>query len=96
MLERSTPDGGWLALGTVAAAADGTFRMSVPAVEGAAYRVTTPAGSSPAVAPTVTAGVEVHLDVYGRHDRRTVRVHVMPAPAGLTATLERYSRWRYA
>jgi plastocyanin len=91
-LERSTPQGGWVALpGEVAPAADGTFSVATEAVEGASYRVTTPAGPSPAVAPEVTARIDLHVTLRGRR----LSVHAMPAPAGMAATLELYDRWRY-
>ena len=95
-LERSTPEGGWIALDGVTPAPDGTFRTTAAAVEGAAYRVSSAAGSSPAVSPHVTARVDLHLDVRRSRRHRTLRVHAMPAPAGFVATLELYSPWRYA
>ena len=95
-VERSAPDGGWVAAGAVATSApDGTFSTTTPAVEGAAYRVTTPAGASRAVTPRVTARVDLHLALQRGKRRLTVRAHAMPAPAGMVATLELYARWRY-
>ena len=94
-LERSTAGGAWVTLGVVAPAPDGTFVTSTSAVEGAGYRVSTPAGASHVVTPQVTARVDLHLDVRSRGGR-TVSVHAMPAPAGLTATLEVYSPFRFA
>jgi len=91
-LERSTPEGGWLALPEpVTPAADGTFSVRTPAVEGASYRVTTPAGPSRAVAPKVTARIDLHVAVR----KRSLTLHAMPAPAGMVATLELYDRWHY-
>jgi plastocyanin len=91
-LERSTPAGGWEAVGgPVTPAADGTFSVRTPAVEGASYRVTTPAGPSRPVAPKVTAQIDLHVTLRGS----TLSVHAMPAPAGMVATLERYDRWHY-
>jgi plastocyanin len=94
-VERSAPAGGWAAAGAATPAADGSYSTTTPAVEGASYRVTTPAGASPPVAPRVTAGVELHVALRrgGRHAR--IQVHAMPAPAGVVATLELYARWRY-
>jgi hypothetical protein len=95
-VERSVSGGEWLATGAGATpAADGTFAASAAAVEGASYRVTTPAGASPAVTPRVTARVDVHVAVRRARRRTTVDVHAMPAPKGFVATLELYSRWRY-
>jgi plastocyanin len=91
-LERAGAGGMWLALDDpVAAAPDGTFSVTTPAMEGASYRVTTPAGPSPAVTPKVTARIDVHVTLR----RRALSVHAMPAPAGMVATLELYDRWRY-
>jgi plastocyanin len=95
-VERSVGGGEWLPTGGSAAPApDGTFTASVPAAEGASYRVTTPAGPSQAVTPRVTARVDVHVAVRRARRRTTVDVHAMPAPRGFVATLELYSRWRY-
>jgi plastocyanin len=95
-VERSTPDGGWVAAGLAAAPApDGTFKTTTPAVEGASYRVTTPAGASSAVTPRVTARVDLHIALRRGKRRLTLQAHAMPAPAGMVATLELYSRWRY-
>jgi plastocyanin len=95
-VERSAPDGGWIAVGAAATPApDGTFSTTTPAVEGASYRVTTPAGTSPPVTPQVTARVDLHVALQRGKRRLTVRAHAMPAPAGMVATLERYARWRY-
>jgi plastocyanin len=95
-VERSMMGGEWTATGAGAApAANGTFAAKVPAAEGASYRVTTPAGASPAVTPRVTARVDVRLHV--RRSRRQAVVHVQtkPATTGFVATLELYARWRY-
>ncbi len=96
-LERSTPAGGWEVVdGAVTPAPDGRFSTRTPAVEGAAYRVSTPAGPSPAVTPRVTARVDVHVSVRRTRRHAIVEAHAMPAPAGFVATLQLYSRWRYA
>ena len=95
-VEQSLAGGEWSAVGTARRPRpDGTFATTVPAVEGASYRVTTPAGASPAVTPRVTARVDVHLMVERTRRRATVRVHTMPATTGFTATLELYSRWHF-
>lgn len=95
-VERSTPSGGWVALDAGATpAADGTFAVRTPAVEGASYRVTTAAGTSAPVTPHVTAHVELHVALQRGKRRSTLQVHAMPAPEGMVATLERYARWRY-
>jgi plastocyanin len=94
-IEQSVAGGPWAAVGDGAAPApDGTFTTTVPAVEGASYRVTTPAGPSPVVTPHVTARVDVHLAVVRKRRHAIVHVHTMPA-ARFTATLELYSRWRF-
>ena len=55
-IEQSVAGGEWAAVGGGAAPSpDGSFTTTVPAVEGASYRITTPAGASPAVTPRVTA-----------------------------------------
>jgi plastocyanin len=95
-LERSVAGGAWVAVGQGAApAADGTFAVKTRAVEGASYRVTTPAGPGQVVSPRVAARVDVHLAVAHRRRHTTVRVHTMPATSRLTATLELYSRWHF-
>ena len=73
---------------------DGTFTATVPAVEGASYRATTPA-ASPAVTPRVTARMDVHVDVERKRRRTIVHVHTTPSVTGFTATLELYSRWHF-
>ncbi len=91
-LERAGADGAWIALpDVVTPAADGTFAVRTPAVEGASYRVTTPAGPSPPVTPRVTARIELHVALR----RGRLSVHAVPAPAGMVATLQLYDRWRY-
>jgi hypothetical protein len=91
-LERAGADGAWVALpGAIAPDADGTFSVETPAVEGASYRVTTPAGPSRAVTPNVTASIDLHVTLR----RARLRVHAMPAPAGMVATLQLYDRWRF-
>jgi plastocyanin len=95
-IEQSVSGGAWSAAGAGAAPApDGRFAATVPAVEGASYRVTTPAGPSPAITPRVTARVHVKLRVERKRRRLTVHVHTRPAVAGFTATLELYSRWHF-
>jgi plastocyanin len=94
-VERTAPDGAWVSAGAATPAADGTFSTTTPAVEGASYRVTTPGGASPPVTPRVTARVELHVAVRRGKRHATVRVHAMPAPAGMVATLELYARWHY-
>jgi plastocyanin len=94
-VERSVSGGAWIAVGATAPAPDGHFEATVPAVEGASYRVTTPAGASPPVVPSVQAGVDVHVRVRHRRAHTLVLVHTMPATGGLTATLELYSRWHF-
>lgn len=95
-VERSVSGGEWSADGAGAAPApDGTFAATVKAVEGASYRVTTPAGATPTVTPRVTARVDVHVEVMRSHDRTDVHVHTMPPATGFVATLERYSPWHF-
>jgi plastocyanin len=94
-VQRSTPDGAWVAAGTATPTPDGTFSTTTPAVEGASYRVTTPAGASAPVAPRVTGRVELHIALRRGKRHATIRVHAMPAPAGMVATLELYARWHY-
>ena len=95
-IEQSVSSGAWSAVGAGAAPApDGTFTTTVPAAEGASYRVTTPAGPSPAVTPRITASVNVHLHVERKGRHAIVHVHTMPSVTGFTATLELYSRWHF-
>jgi plastocyanin len=95
-VEHSVSGGAWSALGGGAAPApDGKFTTTAPAVEGASYRVTTPAGVSPVVTPRVTARIDVELRVERKHRRTIVHVRTMPAATGFTATLELYSRWHF-
>jgi plastocyanin len=95
-VERSRPDGGWVALDTSATPdADGRFSLRTPAVEGASYRVTTAAGTTAPVTPRVTPRVELHVALQRGERRSTLHVHAMPAPEGMVATLELYARWRY-
>ena len=78
-----------------APAADGTYAITTPAVEGARYRVRTPRGDSPEIAPQVSARVEAHIGVRHRGGRLVVEAHTMPAAPGLVATLQLYDRWHY-
>jgi plastocyanin len=95
-VEQSVSSGAWRAIGAgVAPAPDGTFTATVPAVEGASYRVTTPTGPSPVATPRITARVDVHLAVDRRGRHAIVHVHTMPSVTGFTATLELYSRWHF-
>jgi plastocyanin len=94
-IERLAPDGAWVAAGAATPAPDGTFSTKTPAVEGASYRVTTPAGASAPATPRVTGRVELHVMLRRGKRHATVRVHAMPAPAGMVATLELYARWHY-
>jgi plastocyanin len=95
-VEQSVTGGEWAAVGGgVSPSPDGTFTATVPAVEGASYRITTPAGASPAVTPRVAARVELMLAVERGPRNVVVRVRTMPATTGFTATLELYSRWRF-
>jgi plastocyanin len=95
-LERSAPGGGWTPVGAgTAPVADGTFTLAAPAVEGASYRVVTPAGAGAAVTPQVTARIDVHLMVAHGKRRTTVHVHTMPATTGFVVTLQLYARWHF-
>ena len=95
-VERSVAGGEWTAAGTGAMPApDGTFTATTRAVEGASYRVTTPAGASAAVTPRVTARVEVGLHVMRTRRHAVVHVDTEPAAKGFVATLELYSPWRF-
>jgi plastocyanin len=91
-LERAGADGAWTALpDVITPAADGTYSVRTPAVEGASYRITTPAGPSRVVTPAVTARIDLHVTLR----KRTLSAHAMPAPAGMVATLQLYDRWHY-
>jgi plastocyanin len=95
-VEQSVSGGAWSSFGKGAASApDGTFTTTVPAVEGASYRVMTPAGASPVVTPRVTARIDVHVRVERKRRRPIVHVRTMPAATGFTATLELYARWHF-
>ena len=91
-LERSVAGGDWVVLDpAVTPAADGTYAVRAAAVEGASYRVMTPAGPSPVLTPNVTARVDVKLAVH----HGMLHVRAVPAPKGMVATLELYSRWHF-
>jgi hypothetical protein len=91
-LERAGADGIWVALpDVITPAADGTYAVRTPAVEGASYRIATPQGPSRPVTPDVTARIDLHVTLRGRR----LSAHAMPAPAGIVATLQVYDRWRY-
>jgi plastocyanin len=95
-VERSTPDGRWVAVDEQATPApDGSYSLKTAAVEGASYRVATPGGASAPVTPRVTARLELHVTLQRGKRRSTLHAHAMPAPAGMVATLELYARWRY-
>jgi plastocyanin len=95
-VEQSSSSGAWSGVGTGAAPApDGTFTTTVPAVAGGSYRVTTPAGPSPAVTPRIRARVNVHLHVERKGRHAIAHVRTTPPVTGLTATLELYSRWHF-
>ena len=95
-IERSVSGAAWSTVGAgEAPAPDGTFTTNVQAVEGASYRVTTPAGPSPTITPRITARVNVRLDVQRKRRHAIVHVHTTPSVTGFTATLELYSRWHF-
>jgi plastocyanin len=95
-LERATAGGAWSPVGAGATpAADGGFTLTAPAVEGASYRATTPAGTGATVTPNVTARVDVHLMVMRGKHHTSVHVHTMPATSGFVATLQLYARWHF-
>ena len=95
-VEQSVSGGAWSAVGAGATPApDGTFTTTVPAVEGASYRVTSPAGLSPVVTPRITARVDIHVHVEGKGRHAIVHVQTMPSVREFTATLELYSRWHF-
>jgi len=94
-LVRTAADGTETVLPGVAPAADGTYAIATPAVEGARYRVTTPRGDSPEIAPQVSARFDAHLGVRHRGGRLLLEAHTTPAAPGLVATLQLYDRWHY-
>jgi plastocyanin len=95
-VEQSVSGGEWTPVGGGATPApDGTYSVAVPAVEGASYRIATPAGPGQVVTPKVTARVDVHLDVRRTRTHTAVHVHTMPAATGFVATLELYWRWHF-
>jgi plastocyanin len=94
-VEQSMAGGAWTALGGATPARDGRFQATAPAVVGASYRVTTPAGASRAVVPRVQARVDLHVNVARTRRRTSVRVHTMPTAKRFTVTLELYSRWHF-
>ena len=94
-----TPTAVSTALPGTAPAADGTYAVDTAAVEGARYRVTTPHGDSPAIAPNVTARVAVHLAVRHHGRKLLVAAHTMPAAPGhgrdaRSSTTAGTYRWR--
>jgi plastocyanin len=94
-LVRTAADGTVTVLPGTAPAADGTYAIATPAVAGARYRVTTPRGDSPEIAPQVSPRFDAHLGVRRRGGRLLLEAHTMPAAPGLVATLELYDRWHY-
>jgi plastocyanin len=94
-LIRVDADGTTTTLPGAAPAPDGTYALTTKAAEGARYRVTTPRGDSPEIAPKVAAHVEAHLSVRHRGRKLVVEAHTMPAAPGLVATLQLYDRWHY-
>jgi plastocyanin len=91
-LERSVAGGAWEVVDpAVAVDAGGAYAARTPAVEGASYRVATPAGPGQVVTPSVTAKVEVAVMVH----HGMLHVTAKGAPKGMVATLERYSRWHF-
>ena len=94
-LVRTTADGMATVLPGAAPAADGTYAIATPAVEGARYRVSTPRGDSPEIAPQVSPRFDTHLSVRHRGGRLLLEAHTMPATPGLVATLQLYDRWHY-
>ncbi len=92
---RTLGDGSTATVASVTPAADGSYAVKTPAVEGASYRISTPAGDSPTVTPQVTAKLDAHLTVAHRKHRTVVMLHTMPAASGWRATLELYARWHY-
>jgi plastocyanin len=92
---RTLADGSSATVTTVTPAADGMYSVETPAVEGASYRISTPAGDSPTVTPNVTARLDAHLMVEHRKRHTLVMLHTMPAAGGWRATLELYARWHY-
>lgn len=98
-IEVSTSAGPWEDTGHGAEpAADGTFAVSAPAAEGAAYRVRTAAGVSPAVSPRVIARVGVTIRVRrGHHGGRTRLLAIVDPPTrGHVITLQLWSPERFA
>jgi plastocyanin len=91
-LEEQAADGTWAPVATTTAAADGTFAFTMPAEDTASYRAVSAAGPSPAVSVNVTARVELRVHVH--HGR--VMVESKPRQKGLVATLQIYSRERFA
>lgn len=92
---RTLGDGSTATVASTTPAADGTYSVKTPAVEGASYRISTPVGDSPGVTPAVTARLDAHLMVAHRKRRTVVMLHTMPAAGGWRATLELYARWHY-
>jgi plastocyanin len=92
---RTLGDGSTATVASTRPAADGTYSVQTPAVEGASYRISTPVGDSPSVTPNVTARLDAHLTVAHRKRRTVVMLHTMPAAGGWRATLELYARWHY-
>jgi plastocyanin len=94
-LVRVDADGAAHVLPGAAAGPDGAYALTTPAVEGARYRVTTPGGDSPELAPRVSARVAAHVTVRHRGRKLVVQARTAPAAPGLLATLELYDRWHY-
>jgi plastocyanin len=91
-LEEQAADGSWKPVAATSTAADGAFTFTLPAHETASYRAVSAAGTSQPVAVNVSARVE--LDVHVHKGR--VMVETNPGSKGLVATLQLYSRERFA
>jgi plastocyanin len=100
-IERSLNAGGdWADTGIGAEpAADGSFTVTVPAVEGVSFRALAAGGPSPAVTPRVIArvalGIMLHR-AHGKGGRSRVVATVSPATPGFSVSLQLYSPERFA
>jgi plastocyanin len=89
-IEQEQPDGGFVAVASTPAGADGSFRAVLRPTAPARYRATTQGLSSDAV--QVTVGALIELSAARSSAGYVVRARTSPSQAGATVVLERYAR----
>jgi plastocyanin len=91
-LEEQRADGSWAPAGSTATGTDGAFTFTMRARETAFYRAVTAAGPSKPVFVNVSPRVDLDVQLH----RGQVMVQTKPGQKGLVATLQIYSRERFA